>query len=658
MICLILTTLISGLLSYLGKDWHTRFVIITFALGFLIWMQGIILAWDFGVWDGREINWAKYRLYGLIDFIVWTLILGLTYYKREWLYQFVKIASVFLIVIQGGNLAYNIASTSDDSNWKSYQVEEEGIFKFANQQNVFVMVLDAFQTDVFQEIINDKVDYSKALDGFTFYRNNLAGYPFSDLSIPLILTGQYYDNALSFKDYKRQAFLSSESILANLKAKGFDVRVYPALKKSLYFDEVLEKNISKNSTLFNIARLRDLYKIVFFNYMPTFVKQKFYSADHWQFASADQYGDILAFVHKLEYASVSQGNSHAFRFYHIMSPHWPLNVNERLEREKMEVNRENYKRQAMATLEMTKLFINKLKSLGIYDNSLIVIAGDHGAGNQGQTFIIQSGMKKEGFTPVNNSTMAAALPLLLIKPFNASGDLRISDLPVSLSDIPATVLGELDIPIKTKGMVITRTKDIDRNRRFLTYGRIDYPYYGPMTEYRVNGIAWFQESWYPTFKMFTSKGIRDISPVPIKFDKTIYFGTEQDEGNLYGIFGWSSPEKSFTRTNGKTASWSFPLPEGKSDIVMKIKLQPFLVPGKLERQRMKVSIEGKEVYKLILTKTGVQDVEINIPRTLIKNPMLNIVISLPDAVSPDQHGLGNDGRQLGIAVWSVIFSKV
>ena len=84
--------------------------------------------------------------------------------------------------------------------------DDETMFEFSKEQNVIILVLDAFRSDIFQEIIDEDDEYREMFDGFTYYRNAAGGYPHTDASIPLILTGEYYDNSIPRSEFVRTAF--------------------------------------------------------------------------------------------------------------------------------------------------------------------------------------------------------------------------------------------------------------------------------------------------------------------------------------------------------------------------------------------------------------------------------------------------------------------
>ena len=156
------------------------------------------------------------------------------------------------------------------------------------------------------------------------------------------------------------------------------------------------------------------------------------------------------------------------------------------------------------------IFLKHLDELGIYDDSLVVIVGDHGAGGQQQKFIVQPGMPSApGRSVVSDFARVTAMPLILFKPPAAHGELKISETPASLGDIPATVFSGLGMQIAVPGTPLPALDaSTPRDRRFMVYsGRNIFSYYGDMTEYIVNGYGWLNESWRPSGRIYTRNGV-------------------------------------------------------------------------------------------------------------------------------------------------------
>ena len=87
-------------------------------------------------------------------------------------------------------------------------------------------------------------------------------------------------------------------------------------------------------------------------------------------------------------------------------------------------------------------FFQFLKDNNCYDNTRIIIAGDHGAGGiRVNTMDFLSAFNHSDFNP------ESSIPLLMIKDFNASGALKNDDTFMTLADIPYLITKNLsDIP--------------------------------------------------------------------------------------------------------------------------------------------------------------------------------------------------------------------
>ena len=150
-------------------------------------------------------------------------------------------------------------------------------------------------------------------------------------------------------------------------------------------------------------------------------------------------------------------------------------------------------------------FFDKLEKSKIYDTSLIVIVSDHGGGIRNEAFIeshtgstkpFESSELKRNF----GKDKSRALPLVLIKRIDATGPLTVSDSPVSLVDVPGTILSEVNIEPRNGfdgPSMFDLNSDTERDRFYGAFsfnaGKSDYV--GSITMYRVNGHSWLDSSW-------------------------------------------------------------------------------------------------------------------------------------------------------------------
>ncbi len=212
-----------------------------FAAAFLLWLQGNFLLWRYGPLDGRVIPWSSMKRFGYIDGAVWIVILIAAFVFSSGVHKFAGRASSLLIFAQLAYGAVLYVGQQEPPSFKKYSVDTKDEFVFSKRKNVILLVLDTFQTDIFAEIVTESPEIAKPFEGFTYFRNSLGGYPFSELSIALMLTGRYYDNSLPFERWKKDAF-GSDSIPRVLMTDNWQVDLFPKVSYSLYYSEDIASN--------------------------------------------------------------------------------------------------------------------------------------------------------------------------------------------------------------------------------------------------------------------------------------------------------------------------------------------------------------------------------------------------------------------------------
>lgn len=545
----LLLLLLLRVLRVAGPSFPERGVSLLFAIAFMIWVQGNFLLWNYGPLDGRLIPWADLKLNGFIDGSLWIAALAAAIALPRFLTRHARISSLALILVQLGNFVFLFARRPETPSFQRYTVDTAQKYTFSQNRNLILVILDTFQSDVFAEVIREDPDLAGALDGFTFYRNALGGYPATELSVALMMTGKFYDNSLPFEQWKREAYLG-DSLPRVLKSSGWQVDIYPDVSYSLYYSNEIASNfIQRVDWRERALDVVEIFDLTLFRCLPHFLKPCVYNNQAWLLKPRCQRFILQAGPKKIHSARLTPtawrkprerdrrlfsrraylnsqvirffdrmlNEAHAvdvkaaFKFYHLMIPHIPLVLDRDLRYEMREVNRENYRKYAAAAVRLMGIFLEKLKRIGIYDDSLVVIVGDHGAGYQGQSFHWQEGMPTpRGAKLVSHPSQVSALPLVLVKPLHARGALKVSDAPVSLGDIPATVFAGLGMEARVPG---TPMPALDaaagRQRRFMVYaGRDIFSFFGDMTEYFVTGYAWLAESWHASGKVYTRHGVR------------------------------------------------------------------------------------------------------------------------------------------------------
>jgi len=668
------------MLAFVRWEMLTRVVAVFFVLGCLLWLQGNVLVWDYGILDGRDIDWSAKTLYGIIDSAVWVVALGLALVLPRMFYKVARWGSVCLIVLQVVSLSITY-SQAPEKTWTGFTAQNDSKWDFSSKRNVVVLVLDGFQSDMFSEIVAEEPEYKNVFDGFTYFPNSVGGFPYTYPSIPLMLTGQYYDNSVPVQDFVKDAFLGA-SIPRVLKEEGFHTWI--SAEKYFYIKPEIGSNVAPRARgVFRLHNMRPLYDISFFRLSPHFLKQAISPRisfkpgdlvaqdDSGQGHSVDtrppqrtptpdeprrpttRYvpkkhpaGDHPFDTHDLRLMESMLAGSNVrtdqdvFKFYWTLGLHIPVTLNERMEYERLPFTRENLKRQGKGCLQITRRFIEKLKEMGIYDNSMLVVLADHGRGHP-----------EEPCKTAARGNMAYLAPLILVKPLNARGPLKRTDAPVMLADLPRTVFDELGIKADAPGhSMLTLAASASRERRYYfcrherqAWTKLRMP---DLHEYLVVGHSWAPESWQRTGRTLTGDGVKqEALNSAYEYGQEIRFG-EGGNAEKYLKYGWNSPGQGVgTWTAGTKALLYLSVPPPESDLALRARLYPFLVKGKLDTQRVIVSVNGTEVGTWTLDKPGYY--ELALPReTVGTNPWLLVSLSLPDAVSPKKLGVNPDIRAL------------
>jgi hypothetical protein len=651
-VCAIILAAVSAFL----KAFFQPVISLLFCCSSLLWLQGNVLVWNYGLLDGREINWSAKGNLGLIDCSIWIILLiaggiwsgriSKIAPKISLILIFAQILSFIFILSKTPNLAPRSAVSSPN---------ETSVYDFSPQKNVIVLVLDSFPGDIFQEIIEEAPYYRDFFDGFTYYRNALSGYPVTKPSVALILTGHFYDNSIPFQEYLKTVF-SEKSLPKILMDNRYQVDLVGATE-FLYADRTIASSVTdvrqhlERNTGFPEALF--LLDISLFRHLPHFLKKCIYNNQAW-FLSNKSLGrmlgtnsphskdDSIEFIRAFAKKARLGTEKSTFKYIHLMATHTPVRMDERLKYIELSSTRANYKRQAKGGLELANIILKTLKEKRIYDNTMVVILADHGFGEK-----IQMDNGDEAASDdvgLQYEVKGHALPLFLVKPFNSTGEMKILNTPVSLGDVAKTIISALHIDAGLPGLSVFDIPESEvRNRTFLLFkiGRGEWTdtYLPAMTEYSVTGFPWLDESWRQTSRTFTAGGSVNIAPESDGVVTDIVFGGDGNSAQFQGK-GWGLPDKEFTWTNERRASVIIPGGKVGSNMKLTAKFTPSATAANSNGQ-MEVIVNGVRVTGWDLASTtmeegnaGIVEKQVILPAHLLADPIMVVTFCLPDAASP------------------------
>ena len=147
----------------------------------------------------------------------------------------------------------------------------------------------------------------------------------------------------------------------------------------------------------------------------------------------------------------------------------------------------------------------QLEQLGEFDDSLIVVASDHGSGMSpdvyletpvGKRLVSPSGVAESRRNFAKDK--ARGVSLLLVKRAQATGPMVVSDRAASAVDVPATIAAEFGATEPSTGESLFAVgQGLLRTRKYAAfdYSENKTSYVGPITLNTVTGNSWDDASW-------------------------------------------------------------------------------------------------------------------------------------------------------------------
>lgn len=517
---LILFFVTSAIGLLLPKKSHQRYISILFILGILIWLQGNILVWKYGLLDGQGIDWSKNVWRGWVDVSLWVVLLfvALAFYKQ--IYKIAGFASIALLSLLSVFLIFT--SIQKPEIWEVKEklslttVPPEEIFEFSSKQNIIHFILDGFQSDIFQEIIAEDIDhYSKSLQGFTFFKENIGSFPTTYMSIPAFLSGKIYRNNIPMRRFLKSV-IRGRTITNVMHDLDYEIDYVEGkfFCKNARYSNQYTIAIPYGGTRQHILKANSalMLDLALFRCTPHFLKRVIYNNQQWFtqriLASSNSSLRLRYFSHQaflddlINYMSVSRIKP-VYKYIHLMTSHPPVVVNNECDYTKnMKATRENIKIQSKCSLDHFIKFLTKLKTKGVYDSSLIILHSDHGVGRAVKMRNVNEHIDQDlsGVKQSIQIIAGSAVALMAIKPPQSKGILKTSKAQTQLTDIPATISSILNLSEKFEGRSVYEIDPEEvRDRKFYfhkwRHENWKSTYFNRLEEFTIKGSVFDKTSW-------------------------------------------------------------------------------------------------------------------------------------------------------------------
>lgn len=402
-----------------SADWKSGYGALLAALAVALWTSSFVSPMPHASLDGSPLVFDTPLESVLLNIAILFAVAGVTYRlvrrrPRDSLFFLVLVNLLFLgtatlSVIDGG---LKLPANDGGSEWAT----------FSRSRNVLVVLLDTFQATLFERLLAEQSEVTREFDGFTFYRNAVSSSPTTMLSLPAIHSGRTLASDEQISGYLAEAIVSDSFVSAHARA-GYRASVLNPLlnlcPRGATCDQDRKVRVGYVDALAQSSlQVLDLSLLAI---SPLQWKQNIYRNGEWLFGDnpiAPKQGyETLAW---LTSSLTADAGPPTLKFIHLMTTHPPPVLGrDCVARHDLKLSDETMQDQARCSIAAVGRLLRAMKSRGVYDNSTIVILGDHGAG------ISESGFVAGG----------AASPLLLHKTAHSQGPLMTDEAVLPLTQV-------------------------------------------------------------------------------------------------------------------------------------------------------------------------------------------------------------------------------
>lgn len=466
-------------LPWIGSKYFNFWNLFCFGLGICVFLESILFTWKTDNTVGIIAGYQDRLALAWLEIAVFALVFGLIGYFRNLLIDdLYLIAAIFMAVTLVP--LFGAWSSYDESLYRNkiltFDTSEQ--YTFSNEQNVLIIILDSFGEDFFRDVRqagNGVVE--KNFKDFTHFSRLLSLLPSTLNALPVIYSGsENFEKNNDWGTSRSGSYIKNVHMAAQeetslfhvLPQNGYRCYAYPLDSCVFPMDDTVIHNLEERPSKIRLSMLLadDILPHTFYRLVPLFLKKQIFHTTHvrqWHLYGWIQrtfYGETIgmsrfqapvspgaqgktfsetecsetgtpeqissvtseSMFRNLKTLTVIPGKR--FLIFHLEGPH---DQGEELQ----DYQREKYVQVAKQDIHDLHQYLQALQAAGVYENSYIIVLGDHGAHQD----------------PVNSFN-----PFLLVKrPHEKHDFLQENDAVVLMRDIAPSILTNLGYLKSPKG---------------------------------------------------------------------------------------------------------------------------------------------------------------------------------------------------------------
>lgn len=612
--------LLLGLLLYLLPQRVGRVVsCLVFSLNIAFYIEGNYLMRGYPLLDGTPIPWDEMVTRGLLDTAMWLVILLIPFLIYKFLPKYFKTVLIFvtgvIFLMELSTLIITALITpSRQVNDAYLSIEEE--FEISKNDNIITVLPDTFEAKYMRRALKEFPELKEKLKGFTFYENTSGVSSFTHLSMPKLITGNLVPVGSGYIDGAQKTF-EDRSFFDFMHDKGYEVNVFSdsrfVTNNDLGTIDNLKRRELSAALKVDIANAGLMYKYSAFKYMPHFAK-RFFLMETGDFGKTQSllhdpayyFSDHDFYSRFKEKGIKAVKDKNVYTMYHLNGVHAPYTIDREMNPvdyndsdDKLSFEEQRYEN----ALGELKLFIEMLESMkgqDAYDRSTVIYTTDHGFANRFDT-------------------------LLMVKPKGETGEFKISEAPMSLSQDYVELIKDT---AAGKGMDAA-FYNVDKNRERYVYNYMsDSDGYGVRSNCRSKILVDGKSEDIESYKLVEDEFADE--PEYVNYTLGDSLALNEDSPGILGVIdgsGWSYAGSAKIRLN----------PNKKAELKGEVSFKD--LAG--DSQQMEIFVNGSLVSDTVVNR-GETSVRFTVPLEISQQGELDMEIKFPQATFyGDQGGVLN-----------------
>ena len=649
---------VGSVLALVSANLTRLYAAVLFALGLALWAQGNLWHADYGVLAGRDVDLAQHAARAPYELaaLAGILALGALFFRP--VSRIAAFASMAFLSVQAVAAAVTDAGPAEHARWVEPPAD---IYRFSRDRNVVHIVLDEFQGDVFTEILQqDRPVLDKTFSGFTYFADHTSAFPTTSMSMPAMLTGREYRNQQPAPEFAREAFKVA-SIFDKVNRAGYDIDAM-SIVPIASFEDWLGPESSPNwrGSRFRIRKpfisqgdyrevtSRYLLELSLFRHVPHSAKELSVTHPDWFYAPIwmDR-GETPAQIRRHEASNSAAFLGHfterigtgrdrpVYKLIHVGVPHRPIVVNRDCRFiGGTAMSRDSYREQSRCAVRLVGALLDRLRAVGIYDSSLIIVSSDHGTDLEPMGFNGSSDSLSLLPGPSTSrlpATVGSAKAIMFIKPPQSTGPIAVSQAPTTHIDLQPTILDILKLPAGSPDQSMLRRDPAQSRTRI--YGMYDprqrFPkgFLDRIDLLTIDGPTIDAASWHVQRSIWNPAQRLDGQEIDVgPRDAHRYLGP-----------GWSfekrEPDGGSDLTYAQAITPKVVIYSSLPSSAVQFVMRASTAPGP-EPESIAVNVDGREVATVKAAGNGYRELSVNVPADPRRPTISEITLHLRGTGTP------------------------